>query len=89
MSKPLTISSLLKKKEGEKEKNPTAKQPGIHTNNRFLLLAEKGKAARDRTLSAKRFRTDSEGAEYSEIGEIADQEESVFVNMEKTENQLK
>jgi hypothetical protein len=89
MSKPLTISSLLKKKEGEKEKNPTAKQPGIHTSNRLLLLAEKGKAARDRTLSAKRFRTDSEGTEYSEIGEIVDQEESVFVNMEKTENQLK
>jgi hypothetical protein len=89
MSKPLTIASLLKRKEGEKEKNPAAKYPGIPTNNRFLMLAEKGKAARDRTLSAKRFRTDSEGTEFSEVGEHPDQEDTVFISMEKTENQLK
>jgi hypothetical protein len=59
MSKPTTILSLLKEK-GEKSKSGAAKYPGISTNNRFLLLAEKGKAARDRSLSAKRFRTDSE-----------------------------
>jgi hypothetical protein len=89
MSKPLTIASLLKKKEGEKERNHMAKQPGIPTNNRFLLLAEKGKAARDRTLLAKRFRMKSEGTECSELGDAVDQEESVFVSMEKTENQLR
>jgi len=47
MSKPVTISSLLKRKEGEKEgkeKGYPAKHPNISTSNRFLALAEKGKA---------------------------------------------
>jgi len=78
----------MKRKEEEKGSHPTAKYPGISTNNRFLLLAEKGKAARDRTLSAKRFRTDSESTEVSEITEVCSQEDTVFANMEKTEGQL-
>ncbi len=91
MSKPTSITSLLKEKEkGEKSKTGTAaKYPGISTNNRFLLLAEKGKAARDRSLSAKRFRTDSECTEAECTGEGAYVEEQVFMNMEKTEGQLK
>jgi hypothetical protein len=90
MSKPLTISSLLKEK-GEKGKPATAKYPGISTNNRFLLLAEKGKAARERSLSAKRFRTDSECTEVEDGtgGEDPFPEDTVFANMEKTEAQLK
>jgi hypothetical protein len=88
MSKPLSIGSLLKRKEEEKGSHPTAKYPGISTNNRFLLLAEKGKAARERTLSAKRFRTDSECTEVSDINEVCSQEDTVFANMEKTEGQL-
>jgi len=89
MSKPVSIGSLLKKNEEEKKGgHPTAKYPGISTNNRFLLLAEKGKAARERTLSAKRFRTDSECTEVSEINDGGSQEDTVFVNMEKTEGQL-
>ncbi len=90
MSKPLTISSLLKEK-GEKGKPATAKYPGISTNNRFLLLAEKGKAARERSLSAKRFRTDSECTEVEDGtgGENPFPEDTVFANMEKTEAQLK
>jgi hypothetical protein len=62
---------------------------GIPTKNRFLLLAEKGKAARDRSLSAKRFRTDSECTEASEIAEDSGPGESVFASMEVTERQLK
>jgi len=92
MSKPVTISSLLKRKEGEKEgkeKGYPAKHPNISTSNRFLALAEKGKAARDRTLSAKRFRSDSEYTDIGEDADVCEQEDSVFVNMEKTENQLK
>jgi hypothetical protein len=90
MSKPLTISSLQKEK-GEKGKPATAKYPGISTNNRFLLLAEKGKAARDRSLSAKRFRTDSECTDVGDGagGEDPFPEDSVFASMEKTEAQLK
>ncbi len=68
MSKPTSITSLLKEK-GEKSKTgAAAKYPGISTTNRFLLLAEKGKAARDRSLSAKRFRTDSECTEVDGTG---------------------
>jgi len=89
MSKPTTISSLLSEKKGEKAKAAAAKYPGISTNNRFLLLAEKGKAARERSLSAKRFRTDSECTEAESTGEGAYVEEQVFMNMEKTEGQLK
>jgi hypothetical protein len=92
MSKPTSITSLLKEKEkGEKSKTgAAAKYPGISTNNRFLLLAEKGKAARDRSLSAKRFRTDSECTEVEGTGgEGADVDEQVFVSMEKTEGQLR
>jgi hypothetical protein len=92
MSKPLSISSLLKRKEedkGEREKHQVQRQSGIPTKNRFLLLAEKGKAARERSLSAKRFRTDSECTEASEIVEESGQGESVFASMEDTERQLK
>jgi hypothetical protein len=88
VSKPVSIGSLLKRKEEEKGSHPTAKYPGISTNNRILLLAEKGKAARERTLSAKRFRTDSECTEVSDINDACSQEDTVFVNMEKTEGQL-
>ena len=55
--------------KGEKEKHHAFKKPGISTKNRFLLLAEKGKAARDRSVSAKRFRTDSECTEASEFAD--------------------
>ena len=93
MSKPLSISSLLKRKEeedkGERGKHQVPRQSGIPTKNRFLLLAEKGKAARERSLSAKRFRTDSECTEASEIVEEGGQGESVFASMEVTERQLK
>jgi hypothetical protein len=93
MSKPLSISSLLKRKEeedkGERGKHQVPRQSGIPTKNRFLLLAEKGKAARERSLSAKRFRTDSECTEASEIVEESGQGESVFASMEDTERQLK
>jgi hypothetical protein len=92
MSKPQSISSLLKRKEedkGEREKHQAPRHSGISTKNRFLLLAEKGKAARDRSLSAKRFRTDSECTEVSETVEESSQGESVFASMEETERQLK
>ena len=94
MSKPQSISSLLKRKEdekGEKENHHAFKKPGISTKNRFLLLAEKGKAARDRSVSAKRFRTDSECTEASEFADADDdgQGESVFASMEETKRQLK
>jgi hypothetical protein len=92
MSKPVSITSLLKRKEGEKEgkvKVHPAKYPGISTSNRFLMLAEKGKAARDRSLSAKRFRSESEYTEAGEDTDVCEQEDTVFANMEKTENQLK
>ena len=92
MSKPQSISSLLKRKEddkGERGKHQLPRQSGIPTKNRFLLLAEKGKAARERSLSAKRFCTDSECTEASEIVEECDQGESVFASMEVTEKQLK
>ena len=75
--------------KGEKEKHHAFKKPGISTKNRFLLLAEKGKAARERSLSAKRFRTDSECTEAESTGEGGYVEEQVFMNMEKTEGQLK
>jgi hypothetical protein len=88
MSKPLSIAGLLKRKEEEKGNHPTAKYLGISTNNRFLLLAEKDKAAREPTLSAKRFRTDSECTEVSEINEGCSQEDTVFGSIEKTEGQL-
>jgi hypothetical protein len=92
MSKPQSISSLLKRKEdekGEKENHHAFKKPGISTKNRFLLLAEKGKAARDRSVSAKRFRTDSECTDASEFADVDGQGESVFASMEETERQLK
>jgi hypothetical protein len=93
MSKPLSISSLLKRKEdedkGERGKHQVPRHSGIPTKNRFLLLAEKGKAARDRSLSAKRFRTDSECTEASEIADESGPGESVFASMEVTERQLK
>ncbi len=92
MSKPQSISSLLKRKEedkGEREKHLAPRHSGIPTKNRFLLLAEKGKAARDRSLSAKRFRTDSQCTEASETVEESGQGESVFASMEDTERQLK
>jgi hypothetical protein len=92
MSKPQSISSLLVRKEddkGERGKHQLPRQSGIPTKNRFLLLAEKGKAARERSLSAKRFRTDSECTEASEIVEECSQGESVFASMEVTERQLK
>jgi urease gamma subunit len=92
MSKPQSISSLLVRKEddkGERGKHQLPRQSGIPTKNRFLLLAEKGKAARERSLSAKRFRTDSECTVASEIVEECDQGESVFASMEVTERQLK
>jgi hypothetical protein len=91
MSKPQSISSLIKRNEGEKgeRENHGFKKPGVSTKNRFLLLAEKGKAARDRSLSAKRFRTDSECTEASEFAEEGGQGESVFASMEETERQLK
>jgi hypothetical protein len=92
MRKPVSITSLLKMKEGEKEgkyKVHPAKYPGISTSNRFLTLAEKGKVARERSLSAKRFRSDSEYTEIGEDTDVCEQEDTVFVNMEKTENQLK
>ena len=91
MSKPQSISSLIKRNEGEKgeRENHGVKKPGISTKNRFLLLAEKGKAARDRSLSAKRFRTDSECTEASEFADEGGQGESVFASMEETERQLK
>jgi hypothetical protein len=92
MSKPQSISSLLKKKEedkGEREKHQAPRHSGISTKNRFLMLAEKGKAARDRSLSAKRFRTHSECTEASETVEETGHGESVFASMEDTERQLK
>jgi hypothetical protein len=75
--------------KGEKEKHHAFKKPGISTKNRFLLLAEKGKAARDRSVSAKRFRTDSECTDASEFADVDGQGESVFASMEETERQLK
>jgi len=88
----VSITSLLKRKEGEKEgkeKVHAAKYPGISTSNRFLMLAEKGKAARDRSLSAKRFRSESEYTEAGEDTDVNEQDDTVFANMEKTEHQLK
>jgi hypothetical protein len=82
----------MKRKEGEKEgkeKVHAAKYPGISTSNRFLMLAEKGKAARDKSLSAKRFRSESEYTETGEDTDVCEQDDTVFANMEKTENQLK
>jgi hypothetical protein len=80
-AKPLSISALLK------NKTPVPKYPGITTNNRFSLLMEKtGKGARDRSSSAKRVRTESE---CTDRGEEEMSGESIFVNMEKTEEQLK
>jgi hypothetical protein len=92
MSKPQSISSLLKRKEedkGEREKHQVPRHSGIPTKNRFLMLAEKGKAARERSLSAKRFRTDSECTEASETVDETGNGESVFASMEDTERQLK
>jgi hypothetical protein len=80
-SKPLSISALLK------NKTPVPKYPGITTTNRFSLLMDKaGKGARDRSSSAKRVRTESECTDKGEE-ELAG--ESIFANMEKTEEQLK
>jgi hypothetical protein len=53
------------------------------------MLAEKGKAARDRSLSAKRFRSESEYTETGEDTDMCEQDDTVFASMEKTENQLK
>lgn len=82
-NKPTAITGLMK------EKLAFPKYPGITTSNRFLLLGRNGAGGgqgRDRSLSYKRSRIESEGdkEEVSENGEA-----DCFASMEKTEAQMK